>query len=169
MWGSGFSLLWGNFCGTIILPFVGHWPIRFEIWFYCNYTSPIVSCGFFVFRCNVCFWYVPPFCCWWLWFLAVFSVFVRDDGTSFYSAILPAFIIINLPFAYLIIFNSIPWTQTHTDTHRHTQTHTHTHTHTHFIYSVLYILTNVLIICQAFHQIQDIKKQPNLSQVSLIK
>ena len=43
MWCSEPSQQWENFFVIIVLPFVGHPPSRFGIWFYCDYAPPTIS------------------------------------------------------------------------------------------------------------------------------
>lgn len=54
MWGSGLSLQWQNFCGTVVLQSVGSAPDGYGTWFYHTCTPPTVS-PLFVFRCRVSF------------------------------------------------------------------------------------------------------------------
>ena len=54
IWGSGLSLQWQNFCGTVVLQSVGSAPDRYGTWFYHTCTPPTVS-PLFVFRCRVSF------------------------------------------------------------------------------------------------------------------
>ena len=42
-WGSEPSLQWVDFCGINVLQFVSHTPSSYGIWFYCDFTPPIIS------------------------------------------------------------------------------------------------------------------------------
>ena len=55
VWGSELSFLWENFCGIIILQFVGHPPRLYGIWLYCECTPPTISLWLllYVFECRM--------------------------------------------------------------------------------------------------------------------
>ena len=59
-WGSEPSLQWVDFCGVIVLQFVGHTPSGYGTWFYCDCAPPTVSLWLlFVFGCGVSFLVSP--------------------------------------------------------------------------------------------------------------
>ena len=92
MWGSEPSLQWVDFCGIIVLQFVGHPPSGYGTWFYCDCAPPTVSLWLLL--------------CLWMWgiFFGEFQCLLVDDcsavscdsgvlaggseSTSFYSTIL---------------------------------------------------------------------------------